>query len=81
MLSYSSAADWWTKKMDPNTVRGTFNWNLLMRVIEAKKHENDEKNQETVLVAKEDPLQQAHEEFIKEVEKSGRPAWMIRLYN
>jgi hypothetical protein len=78
LYGYSSAADWWTKKMDPNTIRGTFNWDLLMRVVEIKKEEELEST--PVFVSNEDALQQQHEEFIKEVEKSGLPQWMIKLY-
>ena len=78
LLGYSSAADWWTKKMDPNTIRGTFDWELLKRVVEIKKEEEFEST--PVFVSNEDALQQQHEEFIKEVEKSGLPQWMVKLY-
>jgi len=78
LLGYSSAADWWTKKMDPNTIRGTFDWELLMKVIEVKKEQEFEST--PVFVSNEDALQQQHEEFIKEVEKSGLPQWMVKLY-
>lgn len=79
MLGYSSAADWWTKKMDPNSIRGTFNWNLLKRIVEIKKEEELDKKAPQ-FVSNEDALQQQHEEFMREVEKSGLPEWIVKLY-
>ena len=78
LFGYSSASDWWTKKMDPNTIRGTFNWDLLVRVMNVKK----EQEMEDIpgFISNEDALQQRHEEFIKEVDKSGLPQWMVQLY-
>jgi hypothetical protein len=82
MLGYSSAADWWTKKIDPNTVRGQFNWDLFNRVVAVKKEEELGPEQESPkFVSNEDALQQQHEEFMREVEKSGLPEWIIKLYN
>lgn len=79
MLGYSSAADWWTKKMDPNSIRGTFNWDLLKRIVEIKKEEELDK-EAPQFVSNEDALQQQHEEFMREVEKSGLPEWIVKLY-
>ena len=78
MLGYSSAADWWTKKMDPNSIRGQFNWDLFRRVVEVKKEE--ELKGAPKFVSNEDALQQQHEEFIREVEKSGLPEWIVKFY-
>lgn len=79
MLGYSSAANWWTKKMDPNSIRGTFNWDLLKRIVEVKKEEELDK-EAPQFVSNEDALQQQHEEFMKEVQKSGLPEWIVKLY-
>jgi hypothetical protein len=80
MLGYSSAADWWTKKMDPNSIRGTFNWDLFRRVVAVKKEEELDKKI-SQFVSNEDALQQQHEEFIKQVELTGLPEWIVNLYN
>lgn len=80
MLGYSSAADWWTKKMDPNTIRGTFNWDLFKRVVQIKKEEELGLTPAPKFVSNEDALQQQHEEFMKQVELSGLPEWIIKLY-
>ena len=43
MTSLISQADWWTKKTEVNQVRGTFNWELFMKLIKAKRNENKNK--------------------------------------
>jgi len=40
MTSLISQAEWWTKKTQTNQVRGTFNRELFMKLIEAKRNEN-----------------------------------------
>ena len=40
MTSLISQAEWWVKKTQTNQVRGTFNWELFMKLIEAKRNEN-----------------------------------------
>ena len=40
MTSLISQAEWWTKKTEVNQVRGNFNWELFMKLIEAKRNEN-----------------------------------------
>ena len=39
MTSLISQAEWRTKKTQTNQVRGTFNWELFMKLIEAKRNE------------------------------------------
>ena len=39
MTSLISQAEWGTKKTEVNQVRGTFNWELLMKLIEIKRNE------------------------------------------
>lgn len=39
MTSLISQAEWWVKKTETNQVRGTFNWELFMKLIEIKRNE------------------------------------------
>ena len=43
MTSLLSQAEWWTRKTEINQVRGTFNWELFMKLIEAKRNESNKK--------------------------------------
>ena len=42
-LSLISKAEWWIKKVEVNTVRGTFNMNLYLKYLTAKKNEYEKK--------------------------------------
>jgi len=39
MTSLISQAEWWVKKTEVNQVRGNFNWELFMKLIEIKRNE------------------------------------------
>lgn len=43
-LSLISKIEWWTNKVEVNTIRGTFNINLYLNYLKAIKHKTDENN-------------------------------------
>ncbi len=44
-LSLISKIEWWTNKVETNTVRGTFNWKQYEKYLKSIKHRTDENNE------------------------------------
>jgi hypothetical protein len=42
-LSLISKTEWWVKKLDVNSIRGTFDWNQYMKYLKALANENKKK--------------------------------------